>query len=301
MSKQVTLNLPLAEIALDRDYLARTKANLFEELWLNVQTRVLVMFEEQVLLDGDSALRYIDPSRLSITGNEVYLGKTLTEGAAVVLQVLGREAAMELEPDLNQWHPLRRSGIGLTSTDASIFSQALALANWHKTHTFCASCGSGTIVAQAGWVRKCEKENKELFPRTDPAIIVGVIDDQDRILLGSQGAWEENRFSILAGFVEPGESLEAAVIREMFEEAGIRVTEPEFLGSQAWPFPFSLMLGFTAKYAGGEVIPDGEEIVKLRWFTKQELKDELDTILLPGRLSIARAIIEHWLGEEVKG
>lgn len=301
MSKQVTLNLPLAEVALDRDYLTRTKANLFEELWEIDQTLVLVMFEEQVLLSADSALKYLDPSRTNRTGNEIYLGKTINDGKAVVLQVLGREEAMELEPDLSQWHTLRRSGIGLSATDASIFSQALALSNWHKTHTYCASCGSETIVSQAGWVRKCEKENRELFPRTDPAIIVGVIDDQDRILLGSQGVWEENRFSILAGFVEPGESLEAAVIREMFEEAGIKVTEPKFLGSQAWPFPFSLMLGFTAKYAGGEVIPDGEEIVKLRWFTKQELKDEVDSILLPGRLSIARAIIEHWLGEEVKG
>ena len=154
-------------------------------------------------------------------------------------------------------------------------------------------------MERAGWVRRCESDNLELFPRTDPAIIVGVVDEHDRILLGSQGVWEENRFSILAGFVEPGESLEAAVVREMQEEAGILVSNPEYLGSQAWPFPYSLMLGYTARYVGGTVTPDGEEIVKLRWFSREELKAEANVLLLPGRLSIARAIIEHWLGEEL--
>jgi NAD+ diphosphatase len=142
-------------------------------------------------------------------------------------------------------------------------------------------------------------EGREIYPRTDPAIIVGVVDDQDRILLGSQGIWEENRFSILAGFVEPGESLDAAVIREMAEEAGIRVKNPRFLGSQAWPFPFSLMVGYLAEYDGGLLTPDGEEIVKLRWFSRAELKAEVGDLLLPGELSIARVIIEHWLGEKL--
>jgi len=301
MSNQITLNLPLAEVALDRDYLSRTREKLFEELWLNSQTKVLVMFDQQVLLADGSALKYLEPSQVSLEGNPVYLGKTLTDDAPVVMLIIESDAALTLEPDETRWHHLRKSGIGLSSTDAAIFTQALALANWHSLHAFCSSCGESTSILQAGWVRRCDSENRELFPRTDPAIIVGVIDDQDRILLGSQGIWKENQYSILAGFVEPGESLEAAVIREMFEEAGIVVSDPQFVGSQAWPFPYSLMLGYLAKFSGGEAIPDGEEIVKLRWFSKQELKDEADSLLLPGKLSIARSIIEHWLGEELKG
>ena len=299
MSERITLNLPLAEVALDRDYLSRTREFLFEELLANSLTRVLVMYGQKVLLNSENELKFFTPETAPPAGLMVYLGKTVADGFPIVLQVVEASHAAALEPDTDRWHHLRRSGIGLSSAEAAIFTQALALANWHESHRFCSSCGSETVVQKAGWVRFCESEAKEIYPRTDPAIIVGVIDDQDRILLGSQGVWEENRYSILAGFVEPGESLEAAVIREMQEEAGILVHDPEFLGSQAWPFPFSLMFGYTAKFSGGQVIPDGEEIVKLRWFTRAELKAESSSLLLPGKLSIARSIIEHWLGEEL--
>jgi NAD+ diphosphatase len=301
MSNEITLDLPLAKVVLDRDYLSRTRENLFDELWKNPETLVLPMFEQQILLANDATIKFLNPAQASLQGNPVYLGKTINTGQPVVLLACNSEEATSIEPNLEHWHQLRRSGIGLSSHDAAIFTQALALANWHDAHRFCSACGSSTSPAQAGWVRICDSENREMYPRTDPAIIVGVIDEQDRILLGSQGVWEENRFSILAGFVEPGESLDAAVIREMREEAGILVQDPVFVGSQAWPFPYSLMLGFTAKFAGGEVIPDGEEIVKLRWFSREELKAEIDTLLLPGKISIARAIIEHWLGEELQG
>ncbi len=299
MSERITLNLPLAEVALDRDYLSRTREFLFEELLANSLTRVLVMYEQKVLLNSENELKFFTPETAPPAGLMVYLGKTVADGFPIVLQVVEASHAAALEPDTDRWHHLRRSGIGLSSAEAAIFTQALALANWHESHRFCSSCGSETVVQKAGWVRFCESEAKEIYPRTDPAIIVGVIDEQDRILLGSQGVWEENRYSILAGFVEPGESLEAAVIREMQEEAGILVHDPEFLGSQAWPFPFSLMFGYTAKFSGGQVVPDGEEIVKLRWFSRAELKAESSSLLLPGKLSIARSIIEHWLGEEL--
>ena len=301
MSERITLNLPLAEVALDRDYLSRSRDSIFDELESNPLTKVLVMFEQQVLLTADNELKFFSPATAPPAGLKVYLGKTIAKGEPIVLQIVEPTHAAAIEPNSERWHHLRRSGIGLSSTEAAIFTQGLALANWHESHRFCSSCGLETVVQKAGWVRFCESEGKEIYPRTDPAIIVGVIDDQDRILLGSQGIWEENRFSILAGFVEPGESLEAAVIREMQEEAGILVHEPKFLGSQAWPFPFSLMFGYTAKYAGGMVTPDGEEIVKLRWFSRDELKAESHTLLLPGKLSIARSIIEHWLGEELQG
>ena len=297
MTNAFTLDLPLAHIALDRDYLTRDQPLLFEELWKNEATLVLAMYRQQVLLVDEAELKFMRPEQISSWSELIYLGKTMDTSAPVVLAIIDEKIARSLEADVSRWHQLRKSGLGLSSKDAAIFTQALALANWHESHRFCSTCGSATFTERAGWVRRCIAEGREIFPRTDPAVIVGVIDDQNRILLGSQGAWEENRFSILAGFVEPGESLNAAVIREMREEAGIDVYEPEFLGSQAWPFPYSLMFGFLAKYKGGEAIPDGEEIVKLRWFSKEELQNEADSLLLPGKLSIARAIIEHWLGE----
>ena len=139
----------------------------------------------------------------------------------------------------------------------------------------------------------------ELYPRTDAAIIVGITDSHDRLLLGSNALWESNRFSLLAGFVEPGESLEAAVVREVFEESGINVVDPIYLGSQPWPFPASLMLGFTARVdpaIESLLTPDGNEILELRWFSRDELRAALGDILLPGPTSIARSIIELWFG-----
>ena len=135
-------------------------------------------------------------------------------------------------------------------------------------------------------------------------MIVGITDVDDRMLLGSNALWEANRFSLLAGFVEPGESLEAAVIREVREESGLRVVDPVYLGSQPWPFPASLMIGFRAHVPASESTtgtPDGDEILELRWFTRDELRDAAAAgeIILPGPTSIARAIIEDWYGDEV--
>ena len=299
MSREINLNLPLAHTALDRDYLSREQPELFSKLWQEDQALALVMSGDKVLMNNSAELKLLPLSLVPESSALAYLGKDLQTGIPIVLAKPNDSECFELEPHPENWHGLRRSGIGLTNRDAAIFTQGLALSNWHETHKYCPRCGTLTIVERAGWVRRCESDNLELFPRTDPAIIVGVVDEHDRILLGSQGVWEENRFSILAGFVEPGESLEAAVVREMQEEAGILVSNPEYLGSQAWPFPYSLMLGYTARYVGGTVTPDGEEIVKLRWFSREELKAEANVLLLPGRLSIARAIIEHWLGEEL--
>jgi NAD+ diphosphatase len=130
-----------------------------------------------------------------------------------------------------------------------------------------------------------------------------VTDAEDRVLLGNNAMWDSNRYSLLAGFVEPGESLEAAVIREVKEEAGIDVVNPEYLGSQPWPFPRSLMLGFHARLAPGAdptaVKADGEEILTLRWLSREELLASRETIALPSQPAISRSLIEHWLGSEL--
>jgi NAD+ diphosphatase len=214
--------------------------------------------------------------------------------------VLTDEQASALEPDDSAWGALRTLAEHLSDRDAGLFTEALAMVNWHASHGFSPRNGEATVIEQGGWVRRSPADGSQVFPRTDPAIIVCVLDADDRLLLGSNAMWGTGRFSLLAGFVEPGESLEAAVVREIFEESGMRVVDPQYLGSQPWPFPASLMIGFTARLAEdqapADLLPDGEEIVALRWFTRQQLHDSLESVLLPGRSSIARAMIEDWYG-----
>jgi NAD+ diphosphatase len=236
----------------------------------------------------------------------VYLGKTTIEtalepkGSAIVLAVVNDNSAMSIEADPLLWQSLRTLGSELSDRDAGLFTQSLAVANWHEINQHCPKCGTPTVIEQGGWARRCFKDDNEIFPRTDPAIIVAITDQEDRILLGSQGTWEQNRWSILAGFVEAGESLEAAVVREMKEECGLEVFDVEYLYSQSWPFPQSLMLGFTAKADSSiEFLPDGEEIVKLRWFSRAEIAAEAKSLLLPSDSTISRALIELWYGSAI--
>jgi NAD+ diphosphatase len=303
------LHLPLAQAVLDRDGANRDGAELFDQLWLEPETRILVIHQGKTLVT-DGALKLLSTEESTAGKYRVYLGRTtvplqgLPIGTAIVLSVLSDNAANAIERDQSNWLELRKTGTGLHPTDAAILTQALAIHNWHETHQHCPNCGAVTIMAQGGWSRMCISENRQLFPRTDAAVIVSIVDDQDRILLGTQGSWAENRWSVLAGFVEAAESLESAVIREMQEESGLLVSEPQYLGSQAWPYPYSLMLGFTAKVdssnSAEQIKPDGIEIAKLRWFSRAELKAEAKTILLPSRISIARALIENWLGESIE-
>lgn len=300
-----TIHLPLALSAIDRDYLTREKPGIIDHLLAGKHTRVLPVHDGKVLLDGP-ALRLVKPGQISAFDLAVYLGVSTEAaddqpvGTAIVMCLLSDDVARQIEPDASKWLHLRRTGAGLSARDSGMYVQAIALANWHATHKFCNRCGSATEIIRAGWVRKCLADGTELYPRTDPAVIVSVIDDQDRILLGSQGVWEDNRWSILAGYVEPGESLNAAVEREMFEESGIRVESIEYLGSQGWPFPHSIMMGFTARARGNQLHKaDGIEIEKLRWFSRDDIRNEKNMILLPGPLTIARAMIEHWYGDVI--
>ena len=300
---------PLARWELDRDYLSRARPELFDELWGNDATRVLAMHAGKVLLRADSQtpkLNLMQVDQVPTANLRVYLGKTSSAtsseaaGAAIVLAIVNENSANQIEPDASKWIGLRSLGAELSDRDAGLFTQALALYNWHEINQHCPKCGTPTVVEQGGWARRCFKDNNEIFPRTDPAIIVAITDQQDRILLGSQGTWEQNRWSILAGFVEAGESLEAAVVREMKEECGLEVFEVEYLYSQSWPFPQSLMLGFKAKADSSiEFVPDGEEIVKLRWFSRAEIAAEAKSILLPSDSTISRALIELWYGSAI--
>lgn len=200
---------------------------------------------------------------------------------------------------------LRSIGDTLDETGLSILTSALAILNWHASASFSALDGAATTPTSAGWSRTSTSTGHEEFPRTDPAVICLVHDGADRVLLARAPAWPERRFSVLAGFVEAGESLETCVIREIREEVGITVSDITYLGSQPWPFPRSVMIGFSA--VGDPSVPlqflDGE-IAEAHWFERSEVRaalelgdwatDSQSRLLLPGSISIARGMLEAW-------
>lgn len=319
MHRSLTQHLPLSRYRIDRDHLSRERPHLFDELAADPATRVIALWRGEVLLadpsDGPAdratdaalapALRFLPHEALPADALHIYLGRTLDDepdlaaGTAVVAVVLDDDDGPELEPDVALWGSPRTLGHRLGDRDSGLVIEALGIANWHATHQFSPRTGHPTESVKGGWVRIDSRDGAELYPRTDAAIIVGITDADDRLVLGSNALWESNRFSLLAGFVEPGESLEAAVVREVFEETGLRIIDPVYVGSQPWPFPASLMLGFRATLDpehSDELRPDGTEILDLRWFSRDELAASLGEVLLPGRTSIARAIIEDWFG-----
>lgn len=317
------LRLPLAAAALAADHAAHDQEGLLEELWQRPGTLVLPLRGDAALVDEQGRLALLPPAEvaaaLALTGGEplrISLGRVTPAegvpddgilvaggaGSVPVLAALLDEASAAALP-AGRWQGLRTVGALLDPRDAGLLTRAVALANWHAGHAYSPRSGRPTLPGKAGWVRIDPEDGGEHFPRTDPAVIVAVTDDDERLLLASNAAWEERRYSLIAGFVDPGESLEAAVLREVREEAGLRVREPRYLGSQPWPFPASLMLGFAARLDGGtaEQTPDGVEIRALRWFDRAELAAAAadGSLLLPGPASIARAIIEAWLGAEL--
>jgi NADH pyrophosphatase NudC (nudix superfamily) len=199
---------------------------------------------------------------------------------------------------------LREAAALLNDRDAGLFTHAVALANWHATHTHCPRCGTPTVTVAAGHAQRCPADGSEHFPRIDPAVIMLVTDPDDRCLLARNRRWPERRVSILAGFVEPGESAEQAVAREVQEETGIAVARVRYVGSQPWPMPQSLMLGFRAAASGDlELRVDDDEIAEAHWYSREELRRALAAreILLPPPVSIAHRLIESWYGEELPG
>lgn len=202
-----------------------------------------------------------------------------------------------------QWRGLREIGPELTAIELEALMTAVALESWHTRHGFCPTCGERTTVASGGWVRRCSADGTEHYPRTDPAIIVLVIDDDDRALLGRQATWPAQWRSALAGFVEPGERAESAVRREVAEEVGLSLGGVRYVASQPWPFPGSLMLGFHARASTTNIAVDGLEIAEAEWFSREQLADAAatGTIQLPPAISIARGLIERWFGKPIPG
>lgn len=321
------LYLPSTDLAGAGPHLAHEHDGLITELWQRAHTLVLPLSGDAALVDEDRRLALITPAKIDalIATSQaeeplkIYLGRRQTsegapddgisvaddgtsidasEAVPIIAVLLDDQAARAITT--GGWAGLRSLESSLDSRDIGLLTRATALANWHRAHSFSPRSGRKTTAVKAGWARIDAEDGTEHFPRTDPAVIVAVTDEEDRILLASNTEWDERVFSLIAGFVDPGESLEQAVAREVFEEAGVKVRKLQYLGSQPWPFPASLMLGFAAQLASSvaDQQPDGVEIRALRWFSRQELKDAVDAgdVIVPSGISISRAIIQSWFG-----
>ena len=187
----------------------------------------------------------------------------------------------------------------LSDEDAPLFAAALSLANWHRRHRYCSTCGQVTAPNRGGWSRGCGGCGAEHYPRVDPVVIM-LAEHDGRLLLGRQPHYPEGRYSALAGFVEPGESLECAVARELKEEAGIEVADVTYVASQPWPFPSSLMVGAHARALDDGLVIDTTELDDARWFSRDDVAGALAgkvgaAFLPPPRYAIARTLMERWL------
>jgi NAD+ diphosphatase len=289
--------LALARGTVDRVTEKRSDRDWLDAAWKDPRTRVLVVSDGRALVRMDNTraeLVFLSPAEAP-PGLRMLLGQDTDD--VVYFGVNGELPAPADVPV--RAVSLREAGSLLGDRDAGLFTHAVALANWHDSHTHCPLDGTPTVPVPGGHSTVCPKDGSEHFPRTDPAVIMLVTDPDDRCLLARNAAWPGRRVSILAGFVDPGESAEQAVVREVAEETGIKVHNVRYLGSQPWPMPRSLMLGFRADAPAGQVIAvDHEELAEAHWFSRAELLAAINAgeIALPPSVSIARHILESWFG-----
>ena len=298
------LKLPLASEAVDRAGELRLKPDELAKLWK--QARILhfasgkfrVQTNNELDFQSENQINELRASKQFAVGEELFLG--IDNGIAYFAWC---SDAMDFERFelLENYQTLRTLGDYLSQLEMGLAIHTQAIANWHHSHQFCARCGLPTISANGGSLRKCTSDGSEHYPRTDGAVIVLVKDEKDRVLLGRQKIWPEKRFSCFAGFVEPGESFEQTVLREVFEESGTKLQDITYLGSQPWPFPASIMISFSAIATNpGEAKADGEEIEEIRWLTRDAMRQEIaDQLLtLPPSMSVARKMIEFWYAKD---
>ena len=286
------LKLPLAASQVDRSAHLRSDEGYLKSTWSSAL--VITFMDEKFATSGDQ-LSLVTGATLGEyqSQSDYFLG--IKDEQAFFVRHLPLEEGSKLE-----LKTLREIGVYLSPRDIGLSVHAQGLANWHTKHPRCAQCGAATTVISGGSVRRCLIDQSEHYPRTDGAVIVLVKDDQDRILLGRQKVWPKYRFSTFAGFVEPGESFEHCVVREVREEAGVELSQINYLGSQPWPFPASLMIAFEAVTNTPQLArPDGEEIEEIRWFSRAEMKAAIldKSLILPLEISVARQMIKAWYGQ----
>lgn len=290
-------------IALSRDPHDRVADRRVDDAWLahawvNPATRVLVLAGTRFQL-VDDRVPWVTPDAAP-EGTRILLGD---RDGVVHLAVMADAA---LADDEESWTSLREALPLLDTADAELVVHAVGIAEWLRVTHFCPRCGGVLEPTHTGHQLVCSSCGRTQFPRVDPAVIMVVVDGQvpgDRALLGRSPAWPEGRYSTLAGFVEPGESMEQAVRREVLEETGVRVGDVEYFGSQPWPLPASLMIGFVAHAESTDVHVDGHEIEAAGWFTRAEMKAQAEagTLVLPGGISISHALVQWWYGGQLPG
>ena len=291
MASNKPLKLPLAAAEVDRSAHLRSDEAYIKSAWPNAS---VLQFSSEKFASQSNQLAFVKGASLGEydSQSDYFLG--VKDGENFFLRHLNDETSK------SEFKSLRAIGSFLSPRDIGLAVHAQGLANWHSKHPRCSLCGGPTVVVLAGAVRRCPTDESEHYPRTDSAIIVLIKNDKDQILLGRQKVWPKYRFSTFAGFVEPGESFEHCVIREVREEAGVELTKINYLGSQPWPFPASLMIAFEAITNTPELArPDGDEIEEIRWFSREEMKSAIldKSLILPFEISVARQMINAWYGD----
>jgi NAD+ diphosphatase len=292
---------------IDRVHSRRCDPVWFDQNQHDPATRFVVVWQDRILLEEGPNAHLLEVDEPQVEGL-----RSLCPDAPVDMVLLGSvggvtyfgvglsDGCPPLEDD--GCHPghfldLRGAALQLDPEEGALAAQAKALVHWHRQHRYCGACGSATASEEAGYQRRCTNVECGLvhFPRVDPAIIV-LVTDGDRCLLGRQSSWPQGRFSNIAGFVEPGESMETAVAREVWEETGIEIKGLQYQSSQPWPFPQSLMVGFTAEAASVDIRLNDGELEDARWFTRRTIREGLEarTLGLPSPYSISFHLIEDW-------
>ncbi len=291
---------PLARTGVDRAAHLRADVEWLARAWANPSSRVLVVDAGRVLVDDSDAL-VMTSAVDAPDGEQYFLGVATPSDVAAAVGMFAVAAPLpDPLPAGMRAMTVRDIGANLSGADAGLLTHAAALEQWHARHPRCPLCGAATVVALAGHLRTCVDDGSEHHPRTDPAVIMLVVDadgPDQRCLLGRQPTWPAGRMSTLAGFVEAGETLEHAVAREVFEEVGVSVDDVRYVTSQPWPFPSSLMLAFTAHATTTQLDVDGLEIAEANWFTRDQLRAAIasGTVKLPMRASVAYYLIDGWL------
>ncbi|WP_435770886.1 NAD(+) diphosphatase [Nocardioides sp. SYSU DS0651] len=296
-------HLALSQGAHDRLGLLRTDEAWLEERWSDPASRVLVIAGTRVR-PGPEGLEWL-PTAEAPDGMRLLLGeRDGTTWWGVIVPADAARAEGETWLPLRGLLPLLQS----SAADAPLLFHALGLAEWHWAHRHCPRCGAGLVPRAAGHELLCTGCGKPQFPRSDPAVIMLVTAgepgaDDERCLLGRHPRWPPGRFSTLAGFCEPGETLEDAVRREVLEETGVVVGEVTYFGNQPWPLPSSLMLGFHARAVSEDIRLDDEDVEEARWLTRAQMRAgaEDGSLVLPGGVSISRSLVEHWYGGALPG
>lgn len=298
-------HVALSQHAHDRHGDLRRDEAWLDERWHDPGTRVLVISGAR-LRPVDGKVAWVSSADAPPEGLRLLLGeRDGVEHFALVVDPADAPGERE------EWVPLREVVMSLvddTIEDGPLVMHAIGMAEWHAATTFCPRCGDRLEPRQAGHVLHSPRCGRDQFPRSDPAVIMLVTDGEpgspeERALLGRSPAWPEGRFSTLAGFVEPGETMEDAVRREVAEETGVRVGEVRYFGSQPWPLPASLMIGFTGRAVSTGIDVDGAEIEDARWFTRDDLRRQSESgeVRLPSGVSISRSLIEDWYGGPLTG